>query len=78
VVLGGSFPGPGPKDFLAAAFTPDGRRLFIVSSTGQAWVWDTDPSSWERRACQIAGRSLTEAEWRLYLPNRPYQSTCGS
>jgi WD40 repeat protein len=78
-VLGQSFfPGVGPDDNLTAAFTPDGRRLFVLSDTGDAWVWDVDPASWERRACQIAGRSLTESEWQLYLPNRPYRVTCGS
>jgi len=77
-VLGGSFPGPGAEDDLAAAFTPDGRRLFIVSETGEAWVWDVDQTSWGQRACQIAGRSMTQAEWNLYLPDRPYQATCGS
>lgn len=74
----GLFPGLAPKDTLAAAFTPDGRRLFVVSNTGQAWVWDVDPASWESRACQVAGRSLTQTEWELYLPDRPYQATCGS
>ena len=77
MVLGRSFPGPGPADVLAAAFTPDGRRLFIVSATGDAWVWDVGPDSWEGRACQIAGRSMTQAEWQLYLPDRPYRDTCG-
>jgi WD40 repeat protein/DNA-binding SARP family transcriptional activator len=77
-ILGQSFPGPGAEDTLAAMFTPDGRRLFIVSETGEAWVWDVDPASWKARACQIAGRSMTQAEWNLYLPDRPYQATCGS
>ena len=77
-VLGRPFPGPGPEDDLAAAFAPDGRRLFVVSETGHAWVWDVSPGSWERRACQIAGRSMTQAEWQLYLPERPYHATCGS
>jgi DNA-binding SARP family transcriptional activator/WD40 repeat protein/energy-coupling factor transporter ATP-binding protein EcfA2 len=77
-VLGTSFVDPGSDDGLAALFTPDGRRLFIVSETGEAWVWDVDPSSWEARACRIAGRSLTPAEWQAHLPDRPYQPTCGS
>jgi Tol biopolymer transport system component len=77
-VLGRSFPGPGSRDALAAAFSPDGRRLFIVSATGDAWVWDVDPASWEARACQIAGRNLTEAEWQANLPDRPYEPTCSS
>jgi DNA-binding SARP family transcriptional activator/WD40 repeat protein len=81
-VLGQSwFPGVGPQDedpTLAAAFTSDGRKLFIVLETGEAWVWDVDPVSWEARACQIAGRSLTQAEWSVNLPDRPYHATCGS
>jgi WD40 repeat protein len=80
-ILGQSwFPGVGSQDddnTLAAAFTSDGRKLFIVRETGEAWVWDVDPASWEQRACQIAGRSLTQAEWQLYLPDRPYHATCG-
>jgi WD40 repeat protein/DNA-binding SARP family transcriptional activator len=77
-ILGRTFPASEPDDRLAAAFTPDGHRLFIVSDTGEAWVWDVDPASWKARACQIAGRSMTQAEWSLYLPDRPYQATCGS
>jgi WD40 repeat protein/DNA-binding SARP family transcriptional activator len=72
------FPPAHPPPNLAAAFTPDDRRLFVVSDTGDAWVWDMDPASWEDRACQIAGRSMTEAEWQVNLPDRPYHATCGS
>jgi DNA-binding SARP family transcriptional activator/WD40 repeat protein len=78
-ILGQSWsPGVGRDDDLAALFTPDGHRLFIVSATGDAWVWNMDPASWEARACQIAGRSLSEAEWSVNLPDRPYEPTCGS
>jgi WD40 repeat protein/DNA-binding SARP family transcriptional activator len=78
-ILGRSWsPGVGATDQLGARFTPDGQRLFIVSETGDAWVWDMDPASWEARSCQIAGRSLSEAEWSVNLPDRPYAPTCGS
>jgi WD40 repeat protein/DNA-binding SARP family transcriptional activator len=78
-ILGRSwFPGVEAKEGLAALFAPDGQRLFIVSTTGAAWVWDMDPASWEARACQIAGRNLSEAEWSVNLPDRPYAPTCGS
>jgi WD40 repeat protein len=78
-VLGRSwFPPADPPPNLAAAFTPDDRRLFVVSDTGDAWVWDVDPASWEDRACPIAGRSMTEAEWQVNLPDRPYRATCDS
>ena len=40
------------------------------------YLWNTDPASWVRIACSIAGRNLTEAEWRQYLPDRPYSRTC--
>ena len=56
----------------------EGARTWFEIELGDAWVWDVDPASWERRACQIAGRSLTQAEWQIYLPDRPYQPTCGS
>lgn len=39
-------------------------------------VWTVDPAAWTRLACTIAGRNLTAAEWRQYLPDRPYRATC--
>jgi WD40 repeat protein len=74
-VLGTSFVDPGSGQ-LAASFTPNGRRLFIVSETGEAWAWDVDPASWKARACAVAGRNLTPAEWNVYIPDRPYRATC--
>jgi WD40 repeat protein len=78
VILGGTFPGPRSDDSLAAAFSPVDHTLFIVSATGQAWAWDVDRSSWDDRACRVAGRSLTEAEWQANLPDRPYDPACGA
>jgi DNA-binding SARP family transcriptional activator/WD40 repeat protein len=79
-ILGRSwFPDPIAKENnLAAAFSPDGGRLFVVSDSGQAWAWNVDPALWASRACQIAGRSLTEAEWSVNLPDRPYEPICSS
>jgi WD40 repeat protein/DNA-binding SARP family transcriptional activator/energy-coupling factor transporter ATP-binding protein EcfA2 len=78
-ILGRSwFPGLEAKERLAALFAPVGHRLFIVSATGDAWVWNMDPASWEARACQIAGRNLSEAEWSVNLPDRPYEPSCRS
>jgi hypothetical protein len=39
--------------------------------------WPTDVGSWERFACQVAGRDLTPAEWHDILPARPYMHICG-
>ena len=38
--------------------------------------WNLDPASWERTACALAGRDLTESEWATYLPDEPYRRTC--
>jgi hypothetical protein len=34
------------------------------------------PSAWLRDACAVVGRDLTAAEWRRYLPDRPFRPTC--
>ena len=39
-------------------------------------LWDVDLDSWRERACQIAGRNLTRAEWGQYLGDEPYRKTC--
>jgi hypothetical protein len=40
------------------------------------YVWDVRPASWERRACEVAGRRLTRAEWKAALPGRDYAPAC--
>ena len=57
-------------------FTPDGRRLIIVSPTGQVTIWNITLSAWDRQACQIAGRDMTRAEWANFIPDRSYQPVC--
>jgi len=59
-----------------AYFSGDGGRLYVVSMSGQGWVIDVDPASWEQRACRSAGRTLTPREWSTFLPDRPYQPAC--
>jgi WD40 repeat protein len=75
--LGDPLPGPAPSRWMAALFSPDGRRLFVVSDAGQGWVWDVDQSDWLTRACTVAGRNLTLQEWQQLLPGQPYEATCG-
>lgn len=52
------------------SFTPDGTRM-ATSSADATLVWDLDVAVWRERACDIAGRNLTEAERGEYLPNDP-------
>jgi WD40 repeat protein len=60
----------------SAAFTPDGKRLVVVYATGDGLVWDVDPDAWKQRACAVAGRALTRAEWQKFLPGRAYEPAC--
>ena len=36
---------------------------------GKGAVWDVDPESWKRRACDLANRTLTREEWEEFLPD---------
>jgi len=56
----------------------DGRRLLMTAANGEGAVWDIDPKSWARRACALANRTLTRAEWEKFLPDRSYEPACAS
>ena len=59
-----------------AAFSPDGSHVVAVYADGKAIDWDIRPSSWERTACSVAGRTLTKDEWAQYLSGRGYDPAC--
>jgi len=67
-----------PDVFVSAAFAPDGTHVFAVSQAGRGVRWDVRPATWSRRACLIAGRELTRAEWREALPERSSSRICNS
>jgi WD40 repeat protein len=58
------------------AMAPDGS--FIAASNGNGLVlWDIGLASWQRRACRVANRDLTEEEWNKFFgPEVPYRLTC--
>ena len=57
--------------------SPDGRRLLVTHADGRGAVWDVDPESLAERACRLANRRLTLAEWEEFLPGRSYDPACG-
>ncbi len=60
----------------ALARTTDGDP--VAFRTGRLVLSVRDPSvaPWIEYACGLAGRSLTEDEWREYVGERPYAPTC--
>jgi DNA-binding SARP family transcriptional activator len=50
----------------------------IAYRAGEIVLSLTDPtvSAWIDLACQLAGRPLTNTEWREYVGDRPYRPTC--
>ena len=59
--------------------SPDGSQVAIGSfaPTGEIVRWQINRVPWEERACQIANRNLTSAEWEHYLGEGPVAATCG-
>jgi hypothetical protein len=45
---------------------PDGRIRSVTA----------DPAVWLKRACEVAGRTLTEREWQEYIGGIPYDPAC--
>ena len=65
-------------DYVGSALRPDGLELAISEDAGIA-IWDLDPEHQFAAVCRIAGRDLTEHEWRTYLDGLgELRSTCGS
>lgn len=68
---------PLPADAVPAfRWLPGGSGLLIASADGRTWTADTRTDRWPNRACDIAGRNLTRAEWRRFFPSRRYHATC--
>jgi WD40 repeat protein len=58
------------------AFSPGGDRLVTTGPAQTPVSWTLNPEKWRAAACAIAGRDLTAAEWRQYLPDRDPHPVC--
>lgn len=57
------------------AFSPNGRHLAVVAGP-QLFLVDIDARALVRRACEVAGRSLSEDEWSDVAGTRPFIDVC--
>jgi class 3 adenylate cyclase/WD40 repeat protein len=73
--IGGALPRVAGRH-VRTAFVDGGNELVTLDENGRGYVWDVRPRSWARRACSVAGRPLTRAEWRDALPDRDYKPAC--
>ena len=71
--IGASFPAR-PDVVTSPVFESNGKLL--IEYLADAAQWPMNVSAWEQFACQVAGRNLTQAEWRAVLPNRSYMRVC--
>jgi WD40 repeat protein len=60
----------------SVAFSPSGDTLAAADSSGQVWLWDTHATDAATAVCAMAGQPLSRAEWRAYVPGRPYAPPC--
>ncbi len=66
--------GGGSDDAFTLAATSEDRMA--VGSQDSLIALDLDPAHWNARACELAGRRLTQSEWDLFLPATSYDSAC--
>ncbi len=72
----GSLPIPELATGGSIRYLPDSSGLLLAARDGRTWIADTRTDTWVERACTIAGRNLTQAEWAKFFPSRPYEVTC--
>jgi WD40 repeat protein len=68
---------PGPASIGGvAAYRVDGHTIIVAYDDGSMVSFETDPDAWKAYACEVAGRNLTQDEWRDAFPDRSYERTC--
>lgn len=53
-----------------------GGGLVVIGGTEGLSLWNSSTDSWNERACTVANRNLSPAEWNEVLPDVPYRPAC--
>jgi len=67
---------PADRVPLVAEFLYGDEQLLLASDSGGIYRWDTSEYWAMSFACRLAGRTMTRAEWREFLGDRPYRPRC--
>ncbi len=66
------------NDVTSLAWSPDNKQLVSGGWDNMLILWEINFNSWQQRACHIANRTLTQAEWNNFVNTDtiPYTDLC--
>jgi WD40 repeat protein/DNA-binding SARP family transcriptional activator len=73
-LIGAALPGSNTGGLVH--FFPNGKRVLAAFTSGTGIVWNVDPDAWKEKACSVARRNLTRAEWTEFVGGRSYRHVC--
>jgi WD40 repeat protein len=76
-LLGTDLPTPG-DEIRSLAFAEDGGTVYASGPHVPLQRLPVAPDQAVRTICARTGGGLTEAQWRTYIPDAPYENTCGN
>ncbi|MFM9584088.1 nSTAND1 domain-containing NTPase [Streptomyces caniscabiei] len=76
-LLGTDLPTPG-DEIRSLAFAGDGGTIYAAGPHVPLQPVHVDPDQAVRTICSRSGGGLTEAQWRTYVPDAPYQDVCAN
>jgi WD40 repeat protein len=65
-----------PEPVAAVAFGPESQKVFAITEKGGVMIWDLDVENLVDLGCRLAGRALSDEEWKQFLIDQPYRPRC--
>jgi WD40 repeat protein len=66
----------GQQSAAVATLPPDRQDALVATRDGAVYRLVTRFDQWSAFACTVAGRDLSDQEWRADFGDQPYRSTC--